>query len=508
MNNDGFLSHPVMRWLGGALIALLIYIASIFCISNRDYRNLLVILAIGSALLVAYRYLIARATSEQSGSDADPPESPTWLKQMVRRCDAMIEHALNNGIAIDSCGIGAVDKARNWQANATDDKAKRYTLAALTATHDKLARQVSPARPETLALLYDDGSVEDEIAFPWLGRVRVIRMFINVVLIVLPIFIVLGITIGRQLDPADPLFSSNEIVESSDDASAGSDETGSGSDETDNDDVDSRVEEGTTNSGDEGGSTDVNFSYTSIATAVYILSAAAVGAIFSGLYRAAKYVRNRTYSQAYESSYWVTATLGMVAGAILAVVLSQVLPFVREGEGRYQLTVPLLAVLGGFSSELVYKLLEKVKNGIEATFSISPTEQQMAELREDVRRANLDGPGVATAPTMSSTTSPSCCEKESIASDCCESGNSRQHVRPGCEVDDANTIRALVKSIGGTLVDVDFIPIRNVTAIVLKGTVAEEQLREAIIAAVESMDLDVEVIDQITVTTNSNSTTT
>jgi hypothetical protein len=91
---------------------------------------------------------------------------------------------------------------------------------------------------------------------------------------------------------------------------------------------------------------------------VFLLSAAAVGAAFAALFQANRYVAEGTYDPKYEASYWVRFVLGLIAG----IVLSSLVPIDKGNT----LSRPLLALLGGFSANLVYELLARLVEAVES----------------------------------------------------------------------------------------------------------------------------------------------
>jgi hypothetical protein len=89
------------------------------------------------------------------------------------------------------------------------------------------------------------------------------------------------------------------------------------------------------------------------------------------LSKAFNHIGNLSYDEKYESSYWIRFVQGIVAGVVLSVIISQAF-FAQssaqppEGGLRgFKITVPLLAFVGGFSSDLVYRILERIIAGID-----------------------------------------------------------------------------------------------------------------------------------------------
>jgi hypothetical protein len=83
------------------------------------------------------------------------------------------------------------------------------------------------------------------------------------------------------------------------------------------------------------------------------MAAAALGATFSALFTAYRYIVNRTFDPQYTAVYWVRIILGGVAGVVMA-------NFGRSfGDTTAKLTPAVLALLGGYSAEAVNQLLTR-----------------------------------------------------------------------------------------------------------------------------------------------------
>jgi uncharacterized membrane protein YeaQ/YmgE (transglycosylase-associated protein family) len=119
-----------------------------------------------------------------------------------------------------------------------------------------------------------------------------------------------------------------------------------------------------------------NLGWAALARAAFLLSAAGMGAAFAGLFKANRYIAEGSFDQKYESSYWITIVLGLIAG----IVLAQILPDNTQTLGK--LTKPLLALLGGFSAPAVYRVLERMVQTIEALIQGDSRPQVRAQQQE------------------------------------------------------------------------------------------------------------------------------
>lgn len=86
------------------------------------------------------------------------------------------------------------------------------------------------------------------------------------------------------------------------------------------------------------------------------LFSAALGAVFYVLFTALGYVKDRTYDPRYNSIYVIRFVLGVLAGLILAIVLQN--SFGADTVSK--LGPSVIALLGGFSTEAVYQVLQRL----------------------------------------------------------------------------------------------------------------------------------------------------
>ncbi len=117
-----------------------------------------------------------------------------------------------------------------------------------------------------------------------------------------------------------------------------------------------------------------------------LLAAAALGASFISLYKANKYIAMGVYNPKYESSYWVRFVVGLISGIILTQLIPLNIDEVAKGivaggkaakntgglesadDLRYAsvaITKICLALLGGFSANLVYNILNRLVETVQ-----------------------------------------------------------------------------------------------------------------------------------------------
>ncbi|MGK3965421.1 hypothetical protein WMF38_14745 [Sorangium sp. So ce118] len=98
------------------------------------------------------------------------------------------------------------------------------------------------------------------------------------------------------------------------------------------------------------------------------LSSASLGASFANLFQIDREVSSGRFVPRHESSYWVRFVLGIMAGLLLATVLniSQVAPKDAGQLERIHFSAAGLALMGGFSSSVVQRILQRMIETLEA----------------------------------------------------------------------------------------------------------------------------------------------
>ncbi|OEK02058.1 hypothetical protein BFP97_11230 [Roseivirga sp. 4D4] len=119
---------------------------------------------------------------------------------------------------------------------------------------------------------------------------------------------------------------------------------------------------------------------------MFLLAAASVGASFYALFKMNGYIQQGTFDMKYAATYWSRYVLGLVAGVLLSelfVVFIETLPATTESATSNEappltsapyLIKPILAILGGFSANLVYRILNRLIDAIESLFKGSVDE--------------------------------------------------------------------------------------------------------------------------------------
>jgi len=251
--------------------------------------------------------------------------------QVYRECRAMAEYALAKGKTIPPGTIKTIERYEGEE----EGKAKRdVEIGELVAVHEQLAKLVQPATPQTILLL--DIEQETPSLIKFLGPVGLVRQ------LMLAAIISLGLFIGLSLTPYVNLDGGN-IFESSG--------------------IDLLV------------------------NLFFFLGAAGLGASFSALYKANSYITSGTFDPTYQASYWIRFFLGLISGLLLAILIKEQSiqnDLLAEGIVR-----PLLAILGGFSADLLYTFLNRFVEALKSLFQGSA--QQMVEMKTQEIQSKLAG---------------------------------------------------------------------------------------------------------------------
>lgn len=248
------------------------------------------------------------ATPSIKGKAARRRPRPGLEEQMLKGCEAMARYALGSGRTVPAQlieNLHLLSETPIGTGSPDQPDVRRSTVNLLARTHHQLSQIVAPATPRTLLLLEEDK--EDASSWRFLGPIRIIRRLMAVGFLCLVVFL---------LTTLSPLVTGQVDF--------------------------------------------VNSSGTSLLlNEVLLLSAAGIGAAFAALFKVNGFVADGTYDPRYDSSYWARFGLGVLAGMVLGVLIP--LDQTNQELGR-----PLLALLGGFSASVVYRLLARLVETLES----------------------------------------------------------------------------------------------------------------------------------------------
>jgi hypothetical protein len=222
----------------------------------------------------------------------------------------MASYALASGHQVP---VAVVQILQDSQLASNPRSVAIIDVAALSWAHGELTRLVAPAAPRAVLLLAEQPSSRGRWSI--FGPIRLVRYLLGVALIS-----VLGVLLIGASDQVSPTTASVLSL------------TG----------------------------------VPSILNSLFLLSAASVGAAFSGLFRINLYIAATTYDPKHDASYWVQYGLGVIAGVLLATLVP-----VAEATGT-PITRPVLALVGGFSASLLYRIMDRLSRSIESMVSGPP----------------------------------------------------------------------------------------------------------------------------------------
>lgn len=286
------------------------------------------------------------------------------FNQLVNESVAMAKYAFSNGIELPPVLIQCLKQLETYHelvlktkaetiaenasaqetlstTNPTFEKDLDFDIVQLAGIHQRLSQAIIPAKPAAILLL--DGNINKKGIWQAIGPVRLIR---NLMLCAsLSLVVLLLVSLSPMVN---------------DSANSGSMLKSHGMELFMNE--------------------------------LFYMAAAALGASFAALFKLNQYLIEGTYDPKYESSYWIRFALGIIAGVILAEFV------VSHSETNIQyLARPTLAMLGGFSSSVVYRILTRLIESVESLLkgdsrqSIS-AEQQLAKARvfDETRQNKFD----------------------------------------------------------------------------------------------------------------------
>jgi len=244
-------------------------------------------------------------------------------EQIARESEAMARYALASGKAVPAAAIDVAERAGAALRGAGPWPA----LPRLTRAHEVLAALVAPATPRTIVLLSQRPRTGVLAA---LGPVRLVRHMLVAAIVLVVAFALLAMSPDVNAGSGDIFASSGFDV---------------------------------------------------LVNILFFLVLGGIGAAFAQLFKAYRYIAAGTYDPKFEASYWVRFILGLIAG----VVLPALIPI--GGDGGNEFTKPLLALLGGFSASVLYRILERLVAALESVVSGDPRVAAAAEADSAAARA-------------------------------------------------------------------------------------------------------------------------
>jgi hypothetical protein len=250
--------------------------------------------------------------------------------RLTRECEAMAQHAFSTGLTVPIEVMELLNQAF-W---LLDTQAARLptpaapgrdaseadalppgvpALAALSRAHTALAAIITPATPEAILLISDERIKHPLItAF---GPVPIARQMLGLALVSLLVLLVVSLS---------ALVNEQNMVKTVLELSG----------------------------------------IPLLMVEVFLLSAASLGSCFANLQRISRFVSNGTYDPKSQSTYWTRWVMGIISGIILSQLIYDLFvptPYGVVGQ-------PLLALLGGYSVDVVQTIINRIINAVSSVF--------------------------------------------------------------------------------------------------------------------------------------------
>ncbi len=208
-------------------------------------------------------------------------------------------YVLCNGISIDPESLTSLQSVYdNDKSLAAPEKVR-----LLTSVHAQLSHSIAPATPKAIMIL--NAEKKERVLFQFLGPVPLMRNLSAAAIIFLLILFTVSLSGFVNVE---------------------------------------NINRGLLQSG--GGTLAVN--------QLFLLCCAGLGAAFSAIIQANRYIGSLTYNPIYDSSYWTHIILGIISGIILVEMLPKEL---FDSGTMASFGKPTLAMFGGFSTKVVYRIL-------------------------------------------------------------------------------------------------------------------------------------------------------
>lgn len=256
---------------------------------------------------------------------------------LYKQCSVMLDYALKVGKTIEGHQVIPLTKPQ-----------KELTSEELFPVFNYLTNLVKPAVPGTLLLF--EKNRQSNSSFKSLGPLPIVRAFMLVTIISL--LALIGVSLFPKVNNQTMMLSMLQ---------------GSG--------------------------------WEQVERLAFLLAAAGVGGSFYALFKMNGYIKNGTFDMKYAPTYWSRFVLGLVSGVLLSelfVVFIETLPSTANSAPNNDaepltsapyLMKPILAIIGGFSANLVYRILNRLIDAIESLFKGS-TDEMISHKQNEFMLAN------------------------------------------------------------------------------------------------------------------------
>ncbi len=243
----------------------------------------------------------------------------------------MTEYSFANGYSIPIEVIDIIDKLTQLNFGTNKDTNDTFELVQLLNAHQILATLIKPALPHTILMLHKERNSRSWLNF--LGPVSIIRQMMVASICSLLTFILLATSADVTVGAWDMMRGSGLPL---------------------------------------------------LKNLLFYLAAAGLGAGFVALYKANSYITKGTYNPTYHTSYWIRFFLGLISGLVISIMFSDAALNSQHllnnsietspSSGSFiallhpSILRPMLAMLGGFSADLLHTILTRLVETIESLF--------------------------------------------------------------------------------------------------------------------------------------------
>jgi hypothetical protein len=278
---------------------------------------------------------VTESTSDVKDAAKPRADTRSWLRdRLLHECEAMATHALSSGVKVPepvvralavavaqavpggakvAAGGGSDSRIEN-QRTGNDTPQPHWPddgLRQLAFAHNRLVELVAPATPRTIQYLY--GHLQRPGVWRFLGRVPFVRRSMFAAILFL-----LGFVLIRVSPYVNVLPESGNSLESAE--------------------------------------------WPLLLQELYYLTAAGLGALFAMLFEVNRCTLKAAFDPIHEPVYWTRFALGLIAGVLLA----ELVPADSSKPIYHGVAKPTLALLGGFSASVVYRILIHLRNTVES----------------------------------------------------------------------------------------------------------------------------------------------
>jgi hypothetical protein len=101
---------------------------------------------------------------------------------------------------------------------------------------------------------------------------------------------------------------------------------------------------------------------------IFLLSYAGLGAAFAALNQLNEFIKLGTYEPKFDASYWARIIMGLMSGLIISELLPLNALNLQDASGIQDFEKPLAALLGGFASDMLYRILNRLVEQVNQLF--------------------------------------------------------------------------------------------------------------------------------------------